>query len=173
MNRMFKVMVVVSLAGLSVVLWTGCGKKAPEIAERTIGKGKDKVTVKGDDKSLTMTMGNGAITAETGKGAKVSADFPKDIPVYPKSEVLMSMKMAENQTFTVQLGTADSLDTVGAYYKKEMAAQGWTESQTMNQGGDRPMQMLVYSKEKEKRTVTVMVASEQGKTTINLQTGTS
>ena len=170
MKSMFKVMVVVGLAGLSVALWTGCGKKAPEI-EKTIGKGKDKVTVKGDDKSLTMTTANGAITAETGKNAKVSADFPKDIPVYPKSEVLMSMKMEENQTFTVQLGTADTLDTVGAYYKKELAAKGWTESQSMAQGGDNPMQMLMYSK--EKRTVTVVVAPEHGKTMINLQTGTS
>lgn len=218
MNGMFKVMVVISLAGLSVVLCTGCGKKAAEkVAEKTIEeaikagdgdldvdvnvkdgvvsittrdaegkvglaisegkmtvtqeKTEENVVVEGDDESFTMTMGDGDITAVTGKKAKVPDDFPKDVPVYPGSEVLMSMKMSEKQIFTLQLGCADALDTVGAYYKKESAAKGWTESQSMAQGGESPMQMLMFTK--EGRMITVTIAREEGKTMINLQTGTN
>ena len=97
--------------------------------------------------------------------------FPKEIPIYPGSEVLMSMKMNENKMFTLQLGSADALDTVGTYYKKELAAKGWSEMQSIVQGGESPMQMLMYCK--ENCGVTVTLVSEKGKTRINLQTGTN
>jgi len=174
MRNIFKVVVLISLAGLGGLVWSGCGKKAPEtereqVTEKT--NGNEKLDVSDGNASPFNPIRKGPITGVTGKNAELLEDFPKDIPVYPGAEILMAMKMNEDKMFTVQFDTADAVDAVGAYYKKELAGQGWSEMQSIAQGGETPMQMMMYCK--ENRGVTVTLASKEGKTRINLQTGSN
>jgi len=80
----------------------------------------------------------------------------------------MASSATQNEMFNLQLVTADALDKVAEYYKKELPAKGWKEENTMSQSGDSPMHMLTYTK--EERTAMVMIAKDDNKTQITLQT---
>ena len=126
--------------------------------------GKEKVDMKSDDKSFSIQTKDGMMV--TGDAAKLPENFPKDVPVYPGAKPTLVSTMAGNETFNVSFDTADTIDQVGAYYRKELTANGWQEQQTMNQGGDQPMQMLHYTK--AQRTVMVTVTREGDKTVLSL-----
>ena len=126
--------------------------------------GKEKVDMKSGDKSFTIQTKDGTMVA--GDAAKLPESFPKDVPVYPGAKPTLVSTMAGNETFNVNFDTADTIDKVGAYYKKELTANGWQEQQTMNQAGDRPMQMLNYTK--GERMVMVTVTRDGDKTVLSL-----
>lgn len=126
------------------------------------------IEVKGDDNSQSFSVTNedGTTNITSGAGAKVPEGFPSDVPVYAGAEVLMGGGNAQQGNFTVQLKSADSMENVAGFYKKELVAKGWTEQTSMSQGGDQPMQMLQYAK--GDMGVMVMVTVEDGSTMINL-----
>jgi hypothetical protein len=134
----------------------------------TSQSGEENVSVNTEGGTYSVKSKEGEVTAVTGKNAKVPDNFPKDIPLYPGAEIAAVTTMTQQEMFSVQSTTADSLENTGAYFRKQFAANGWTEKQSMNQAGDAPMQMLTYSK--EGRTAMVMLMVESGKTMINLQT---
>jgi hypothetical protein len=119
------------------------------------------MNVSGDGKDSTMTIqtADGAMVMTTGANAKLPDDFPKDIPQYPGMKLDMVHAMGE--AVSVQATTSDALDKVGAFYKKECVAQGWTEQMSMSQPGEEAMQMLTF--EKSGRTLS-LVASKEGDT---------
>lgn len=126
-------------------------------------------TYSSDGDSYSMTTAGGGPSVVIGKGAKVPDDFPKDIPVYPGSEIQMSSADPANHSFVVQATTADPIDKVGGFYQKEMKAQGWTEAQVVSQTGEVAMQMLSY--EKADASAVIMVTVMDGKTSLSITTG--
>lgn len=133
--------------------------------------GKQSVSVSTKDGQTTVTSQDGGTTAVVGKDAPVQETFPKDIPVYTGATVQISQANAADKSFVIQATTNDAVDVVGAFYKKELSAQGWTEAQTVNQGGVAPMQMLSYSK--GERQLMIMIQTSDKGTVLTLQTSGS
>jgi len=129
------------------------------------------MNVSGDakDSAMTVQTADGAMVTTTGANAKLPDDFPKDIPQYPGMK--LDMVHAMGDSVTVQATTSDALDKVGAFYKKECVAQGWTEQMSMNQPGEEAMQMLTF--EKAGRTLSLVIATENGAVRISLTTAKS
>jgi len=192
MRASFKWTIAIALA-IVVALPLGCGCRQ-KVADKTIEKvietqakkdgkdvdvkmnsadgsmtitskdGKEKVDMKSDDKSFSIQTKDGTMVA--GDAAKLPESFPKDVPVYPGAKPTLVSTMAGNETFTANFDIADTLENVSAYYKKELAANGWKEQQVISQAGDQPMQMLNYTK--EERMVMVTVTRDGDKTVLSL-----
>ena len=120
----------------------------------------------GDSGSFTMTQtteGGGTVAIQSGEGTKVPADFPKDVPLYDGLAVLQAMSDTASGMFNVTGGVAAAPETVMAYYKEKTAAQGWTETMSMNAGD---MQTLMC--EKDDRALSVMVSKDGEKATLSV-----
>ena len=59
---------------------------------------------------------------EPGKG------YPKDLPNYPDAKIINVQygPVETNETFSVSLLTADSMDKISAFYDKVVKSNGWT-----------------------------------------------
>ncbi len=80
---------------------------------------------------LSITDKESGTTMDIGSG-KIPDNFPKDFPIYPGAKVtsvLSGTNKAKNG-FWVTLETGDSLDKVAAFYKSELAKNGWEVSAT-------------------------------------------
>ena len=120
----------------------------------------------GDSGSFTMTQtteGGGTVAIQSGDGTKVPADFPKDVPLYDGLAVLQAMSDTASGMFNVTGGVAAAPDAVMAFYKEKTAAQGWTETMSMNAGD---MQTLMC--EKDDRALSVMVSKDGEKATLSV-----
>jgi len=124
-----------------------------------------------DGFSMTVQDAGGGAKMTAGASAKNPDDFPKDIPVYPGLKLQMVQTIESGKSYMVQGNSGDTVDKIAAFYKKEVAAQGWTEQSSMNQAGDNPMQMFSYEKGERSLTVMIMRDSSENLTSISLTTG--
>ena len=127
------------------------------------------VDMKSDGSSFSIKTQDGVVLS--GENAKIPDNFPKDVPVFPGAKATLVTTDTKSEMFSVSLTTADTLENVGAYYKKELAANGWKEEQTMTQSGDQPIQMMNYTK--ENRSVMVTVTRDGVNTALTLMVSKS
>lgn len=69
---------------------------------------------------------------------KVPDEFPKDFPLYPGAKVTSAMSGTEagnNKRFWLTMTTPDIQEKVDAFYKAQLAGNGWTISTTYTAGG--------------------------------------
>lgn len=119
---------------------------------------------------VNVDSNSGDVTVKTDQGtwstsSKLPSDFPKDVPVYPGATVESSVAANQEQGGGQYVGlqTTDALDAVVAWYKKEVAAQGWKiETDATVQGN------LILGASKDTRELSLTVASSDGKVTISL-----
>ena len=153
-----KRIVLVAAAALVMV---GCGKKASEsIAEKMIEHAMAKDGVKGkvniSDGKMSVETKDGTSTFSAGGDAKVPDTFPKDVPVYAGTKVLMSINVPNGANLILESG--DSVEKIVAFYKSKMTGAGWKEEMSMNQPNTT---ILAYKKEPR----TVQLAVTQAGTT--------
>ncbi len=77
---------------------------------------------------VTFTDSKTGAKVDIGTG-KVPDNFPKDFPLYPGAKVTSALSGAQsgkNNGFWLTLSTPDSVDKVTAFYKTELAKNGWT-----------------------------------------------
>ncbi len=91
---------------------------------------------------------NAPITIEPPAAAETSG-LPEDVPSYPDASEVVSM--GGMTTFI----TPDDVSTTADYYRKELAAQGWT-----NESDDDLGEMVNQVWKKDDRTLTLMISSE-------------
>ena len=127
------------------------------------------VDMKSDGNSFSIKTQDGVVLG--GENAKIPDSFPKDVPVFPGAKPTLVTTDTKSEMFSVSLTTADTFENVGTYYKKELAANGWKEEQTMTQSGDQPMQMLTYTK--ENRSVMVTITRDGANTALALMVSKS
>ena len=127
-------------------------------------------TITTDKSSFTSTASDGTKIV-TGEGVKVPDDFPKDLPVYAGATAFSTSSSPKDAAFTLSLQSKDPVKTVAEYYLKEMVAQGWKETQKMEESGENPMFMINYTK--DDRTAMIQVMNDGGKSTIMISTGKS
>ena len=160
---MKRIVLVVAVAALAM---TGCGKKASEsLAEKMIESAMAKDGVKGkvniSDGKVSIETKDGTSSVSSGEGTKVPDTFPKDVPVYAGTKVLMSINVPNGMNLMLESG--DSLEKIVAFYKGKMTGAGWKEEMSMNQPSTT---ILVYKK--EPRTVQLAVTQAGTTSQINL-----
>ena len=134
-------------------------------------KGEDGQTVStysSNGETYTLKTEGGGPSMAFGKGAKAPDGFPKDIPIYPGAEIQMSSADPASKTFVVQALSADAVDKVAEYYKKEMKSQGWNEGDGVVQTGANPMHMLNF--DKAGSSAMIMVMAQDGKSLVSITT---
>ena len=99
----------------------------------------------------------------TGKHVALPENFPKDVPIYPKSTVDLSVILDKGMEVTWK--TADPVQKVEAFYKERLKDGGW-ELKSMNMP-----QLIMIKGLKEYRTVTVSIRADSGKTIIAVNLG--
>jgi len=151
--------VVVAVLLIGGVVNRMAGKSAAERAIEAATGGS--VDIDGDGDDVTIKTADGTYTG----GNKMPDDFPSDVPVYPDADVQGSYSLngASGQGFTVGLSSDDPLADVIAWYKREVAAKGWTIVADANYNGS-----LVLSATKDARGLNVSVSEDDGKVTIGL-----
>ena len=142
---------------------TGCGKSPEEKAiEKLVEKGTGgKVSVDMSQGKVTVKEGNTTITS--GGNVQVPSSFPKDVPVYPNTQVLNSMSAGDIVHLT--LISKDNMEKIIASYKEQMSKQGWKETASFTMGTTAT---IAYDKDNRHATVAVS-KMEKGESGIQLQ----
>lgn len=86
---------------------------------------------------MTFTDSKTGAKVDIGSGT-VPDTFPKDFPLYKGAKVTSSLSGAEsgkNNGFWLTMSTPDSVDKVSAFYKTELAKNGWTIEATYTASG--------------------------------------
>ena len=141
---------------IACLILSGCGKKANEkltekMIEAAAAKDGIKADVDIDDETVTIKTDEGTSTFSSGSKAKIPDNFPKDVYVYEKADIVSALSVPDG--FSIMLQTKDAPDKVSAAIKARFTASGWTEEMTMNQGG---MVMLGYRKGDRSSVINVM-----------------
>ena len=126
-----------------------------------------KLTFEAKDEGVRISgekEGVGAISGQFGDHAEIPDGFPKDVPIYPGTDVIGGMVAGEGGMVTLQ--TSDDIEKVAAFYRENLAKEGWTLGPEMDLGSQR-----VLPVEKEGRNAAVQIAREANATTIVVTIG--
>ena len=147
------------VVGVAVVLMVACSRS------RTYTSKDGSVTVeqKGKDaSSMTFTGKNGETVAINMNGGKVPDDYPKDVPLYEGTKVIMSNSASEKHARHLILDSKDPADKIAEYYKKGLDSNGWKIEGTMNMG-----EMNMFTASKDNRQLVVQISNSADKRTIS------
>jgi len=147
------------VVGIAVVLMVACSRS------RTYTSKDGSVTVeqKGKDaSSMTFTGKNGETVAINMNGGKVPDDYPKDVPLYEGTKVIMSNSASEKHARHLMLESKDPADKIAEYYKKGLDSNGWKTEGTMNMG-----EMNMFTASKDNRQLVVQISNSADKRTIS------
>ena len=125
--------------------------------------GSVTVEKKGSDgSSMTFTGKDGQKVEINPNGGKMPDNYPKDMPVYDGSKVVMSTVVSEKNAKNLILESPDSAEKIADFYKKGLESNGWKVEGTV-----ATPQMTMFSGTKENRQAMVQIMEGSGKRTIN------
>lgn len=82
------------------------------------------VNYKQDNKQVEISDESGKLVI--GEGVKLTEDFPKDIPVYPKAKITSVFDSKEGMVGSgLTQETVDGIDKIVSWYRDECKKQGW------------------------------------------------
>jgi hypothetical protein len=161
---MTKKSAVLCLAVLIIpFLIAGCGKSAEEKAIEKFVQQKSGGKVSVDMSQGKVTVKDGNTTVTSGGNVQVPASFPKDVPVYPNTQILNSMTAGDVVHLT--LISKESIEKIAASYKEQMKREGWKESASFTMGTTVTM---AYDKDTRQATVAIS-KMDKGESGIQLQ----
>lgn len=133
MKQKWFIPAVVVVAVLVVgVLLRGAGERAAEEALERAAGGDADIDVSGD--RVRVKTGEG----EWSTGGQLPSDWPSDVPVYGGAKVLYSASSNPSTGSAgsyLALQSSDAPDKVSEFYKRELAAKGWTITNTATVNG--------------------------------------
>lgn len=151
----------------ATVLLAACDSVQENMMERAIEKetgGDADVDMRGDG---SMHIENEEGTFDS--GTEVPDDWPSDVTVYGDAEVQYSASVnpttGEPGSILVMM-TTDSAANVAAFYRDDLADQGWEIEGDMRMG-----EMVIIGGKKDDRVVSVMITEADGGTSITLGVG--
>lgn len=109
------------------------------LPKRTISNGPIRVKDK-----MAEIKGQDGDSAAASENAKLPEGFPADIPLYPGAKIIMANK--NDQTYTATLTSTDEYSKVMAYYKAELAKNGWVDQDQNTSFGSDSGQTSTYNK---------------------------
>jgi hypothetical protein len=124
----------------------------------------------GESGSLTMTGPDGSMEFGAGSGAKVPAWVPK----YPGAQVVgtFSVQGGDGDGGTFQLKCNGSVETVAAFYEREIKSAGMTVQKHSMQTGNTNTIMVMGENESDGRTLSATVSSSDQGTAAQIVYGT-
>jgi hypothetical protein len=141
-------------AGLAllVVALAGCRKREDVAANGSTGK------------SVTIRTADGTV-ATSGKGSTLPADFPKDIPMYPRAEITAatSASGAAGEGRMIAFESADWPADIAKFYRSKLP--GWKVAMDMSTEDGR---VLILRSPDEKRSITLSAKREALNTVVTL-----
>lgn len=147
------------LFSAALLIATGCSKEQSHTATTADGH---KVTLsgKGDQTSMEIKSKSGETISlkASASGMELPADFPKDIPLYPKRVVQSVNQMGKDRMIGIQ--ATGTVAEVVAFYGTELKNQGWefAPATPMGEGA-----MIIANK--GPRTAMFMIAKTDDKRT--------
>ncbi len=141
----------------------GCGKSAEEKAIEKFVQQKSGGKVSVDMSQGKVTVKDGNTTVTSGGKVEVPASFPKDVPIYPNTQILNAMTSGDIVHLT--LISKENMEKIAATYKEQMKQQGWKESAALTMG---TTVTLAYDKDNRHATVAIS-KMDKGETGIQLQ----
>ena len=161
-----KPLLIMTVLSITAVL-AACGD--PEYSGKQTVEDGTEVSYKVEGNTGKMKFesdDHGTTQVAWGEAARISKEFPKDVPVYPGLKVMAASENSELGHFSLQGGSEDAPDKVKAYYREKALAAGWTESgaQAVSQ-----MQALSFRKEGRNMVVNIMPGYDGvGKTIVSV-----
>ena len=151
------------VVAIGAVILAVAGVACKRSSTYTVKDGSLTVEKKGKDtESMTFTGKNGETVAITMNGGKVPDDYPKDVPLYEGTKVIMANSASEKHARHLILESKDPADKIAEYYKKSLESNGWTIEGTMNMG-----EMNMFTATKDNRQLVVQISNSADKRTIN------
>jgi hypothetical protein len=148
-----------------VALLSGCLLFAAACSRsHTVTTSDGKVTYqeKGKDAgAVTVTGKDGKTATLSFNQNKLPDDYPKDVPVYSGSQVIMSQSATEKNARNLMLISSDSADQIAGYYKKELERNGWKTETTVATG-----QMNIMTANKGGKQVMIQISDGGDKRSI-------
>ena len=108
-------------------------------------KGKDAGTV-------TVTGKDGKTATLSFNQNKVPDDYPKDVPIYSPSRVVMSQSVSDKNARNLMLESTDASDKIVDFYKKGLDGNGWKTESTMTTA-----QLTILTASKDERQVVLQI----------------
>jgi hypothetical protein len=182
MKKRYFLLVFSTYAILAIIILGACRR------DKSVGTDEGKVTVrekskkielKGDKGTLTITRGDKEghvnIKTEEGETIKVSYgedklpdNFPKDVPIYSPSKVMMSQTIDSKKRIMASLSTEDDPSEVAQFYKKVLPQKGWKIKGEMSmgnmfliQGGKGEIALNVTINREDQKTIVSLVIGEE------------
>jgi hypothetical protein len=148
---------------IGAAILTVAGVACRRSSTYTVKDGSLTVEQKGKDAgSMTFTGKNGETVAITMNGGKVPDDYPKDVPLYQGTKVIMSNSASEKHARHLILESSDPADKIVEYYKKGLDSNGWKVEGTMNMG-----EMNMFTASKDNRQLVIQISNSADKRTIS------
>ena len=147
---------------IGAVILTLAGAACSRSQTYTSKDGSVTVEQKGKDGgSMTFKGKNGETVAITMDGGKIPDDYPKDVPLYEGTKVIMANAASEKHAKHLVLESKDAVDKIVDYYKKGLDSNGWKVEGTMNMG-----EMNMFTATKENRQLVIQIANGPDKRSI-------
>ena len=169
---------------------SACGEKAAEmITAKALGvdsidvdsktgavkiKGKDGEEIRmagdGDQGTFVIKSKDGEFHLDSGGGGKVPEGFPFALAKGAKIQGSASQKKGDSRSFFLSHLSADDVETVAAFYEKELSSKGLEIERNEMELNGKKMITLGARTEKREATVSVSDMGEEGVTaTISVQ----
>lgn len=166
--------VVKSSAGIALLLVSlgACGgPSGDEARERQMEEYAARYGVDADieidDRGEVSTTINTAGGGQVGTNLNLPAGFPDDVPVYSELKIYSATPTpGQLQGFMIQAQTESAASDIVAFYTREMAANGWTQSES--QPAAASMERLSFTK--DDRTTAVVIMDTGASKTVQLST---
>jgi hypothetical protein len=128
-------------------------------------EGKTVVDASSSGESGSVKV-SGPEGAEVTWGGTAPKDLPKWVPIYPGSDVQAALDAtnSDGRTVSFTATTEDGIDEVIPYYEQSLKEAGLTVNKTTMETNGEPSAILAANSEDDKRNVTIMIGSQDGKT---------
>ena len=136
-RRILTVILAAALGLATVAMLAGCGQIIGNVVKGAAEKATG-VSVNEQNGATTITGKNGQVQIGTEKN-KLADGFPAEFPIWPGATITSSSKVTGPQggTYTAELTTSDSVDTVLKGYKDKLTSAGYKiQSQASGSSGN-------------------------------------
>jgi hypothetical protein len=153
---------VCAILAAALLACTSASCRRSSTAGNTSGD-KTKAAAKNHDEEVPFKSISGEeVHFAGGKPVALPADFPTDVPMYPKATIVRWSKGGDGMG--ARLTTPDPLKDVEAFYRESLKKDGWEL--------DKKLKVPHFLKAtKQGRTLSVDVSSQSGETTVDLTIG--
>ena len=146
-----------------VLVLAGCDRQKSEHTV-TVAGSNGTVTMSGDSGHYTVKDANGSQTLEVNaSGGGTPSNLPSYVSVYPGATVQSSVIGAgpQGNGGSIAIQTSASIADVVAYYKKQTASAGFSETMNMQSGATT---MFSAASKDSKKSIQIIASASDGGT---------